>query len=138
MDTNRRDYQRDYQKEYQMRTKRVNLTFSRSEFRSLKSAAVASGEAMATYVKRRALEAHHNKLQTSVPEEVLEQLAELDRVARTIANNVNQMARHSNRVRQVLDDTQPFLYIQSLEAELKKAIACAKTLEAKPSSGSGT
>ena len=115
MDTNRRDYQRDYQKDYQARTKRVNLVLSTSEHHSLKRAADASGEALASYVKRRALEAHQGQLETSVPEELLEQLADLDRVIRTIANNVNQMARHSNQVRQVLDDTQPFLYIQSLE-----------------------
>ncbi|MEP2942694.1 MAG: plasmid mobilization relaxosome protein MobC [Hyphomicrobiales bacterium] len=136
MDTTRRDYQRDYQKEYQSRTKRVNLVLSASEHRSVKKAAQSSGEAVATYVKRRALESHQQQLDAAVPEELLEQLADLDRVVRSIANNVNQMARHSNRVRQVLDDTQPFLYIQSLEQELKKAIAAADLLEAnKPPGG---
>ena len=125
MDATRRDYQRDYQKEYQSRTKRVNLVLSASEHRSVKKAAQASGEAVATYVKRRALEAHQGQLNASVPEDLLEQLADLDRTVRNIANNLNQMAHHSNRVRQVLDDTQPFLYIQLLEAELKKAIAAA-------------
>ncbi len=126
MDTKRSDYQRDYQKAYQTRTKRVNLVFSASEYRSVKTAAEVSSEALATYVKRRALEAHNGQLDCTVPEELLEQLADLDRVIRTIANNVNQMARHSNQVRHVLDETQPFLYIQSLETELKKAIAVAK------------
>lgn len=116
MSDKRSDYQRDYQKEYQARTKRVNLVLSTSECRGMKRAADASGEALATYVKRRALEAHHGQLNASVPEELLEQLADLDRVIRTIANNVNQMARHSNQIRHVLDETQPFLYIQSLES----------------------
>ncbi|MDG1430766.1 MAG: plasmid mobilization relaxosome protein MobC [Paracoccaceae bacterium] len=136
MSDKRSDYQRDYQKDYQVRTKRVNLVFSASEYRSVKKSAGASGEALATYVKRRALEAHHGQLEAAVPEELLEQLADLDRVIRTIANNVNQMAHHSNQVRHVLDETQPFLYIQSLETELKKAIAAAKQYAAKtPPSG---
>jgi hypothetical protein len=125
MSDKRSDYQRDYQKEYQARTKRVNLVLSAPEYRSVKKAAAHSGEALATYMKRRALEAHQGQLDAAVPEELLEQLADLDRAVRNIANNVNQMARHSNQVRHVLDETQPFLYIQSLEAELKKAIATA-------------
>lgn len=136
MSDKRSDYQRDYQKEYQARTKRVNLVLSVSEHRGMKRAADASGEALAAYVKRRAQEAHHGQLDAAVPEELLEQLADLDRVIRTIANNVNQMARHSNQVRHVLDETQPFLYIQSLETELKKAIATAKQYGAnKPQGG---
>lgn len=135
MSDKRRDYQRDYQKEYQARTKRVNLVLSVSEHRSMKRAADASGEALASYVKRRALEAHDDQVNAAVPEELLEKLADLDRVIRSIANNVNQMARHSNQVRQVLDDTQPFLYIQSLEAELKNAIAAAKWNAAKKPPG---
>ena len=135
MSDKRSDYQRDYQKQYQARTKRVNLVFSASEHRGMKNAAGASGEALATYVKRRALESHQNQIDAAVPEELLEQLADLDRVIRTIANNVNQMARHSNQVRHVLDETQPFLYIQSLETELKKAIAVAKQHGTKTSPG---
>lgn len=123
--TQRTDYQKQYRQSYKDQAKRVNLTLSLSEHRSLQRAAKASGEPLSAYVKRRALEAHEVQEQAVIPEELLEQLADLDRVIRTIANNVNQMARHSNRVRQVLDDTQPFLYIQSLESELKRVIAAA-------------
>ena len=132
MDAKRRDYQKDYQKDYQVRTKRVNLVLSASEYRSVRKSAEASGQALATYVKGQAMLAHQGQLETALPEELLEQLAELDRVVRTIANNANQMARHSNRVRQVLDDTQPFLHIQALEAELKRAIGAAKQRGDKP------
>lgn len=123
----RSDYQKSYQKEYQTRTKRVGVVLSLSEHRSLSRAAKASGEALAAYVKRQALEAHNAQSVTVVPPEILEQLAELDRVVRNIANNVNQIAHHSNRVRQVLDDTQPFIYIQKLEIELKRVIASCVT-----------
>lgn len=132
----RQQYQKEYRQNYKAQAKRVNLTFSVPEHRSLSRAAKASGESLSAYTKRRALESHQQQLDAAVPEDLLEQLADLDRVIRTIANNVNQMARHSNRVRQVLDDTQPFLYIQSLEQELKKAIAAADLLAAnKPPGG---
>lgn len=130
--TTRDDYQKHYRQTYKDQAKRVNLTLSLVEHRSMLRAAKAAGEPLAGYVKRRALEAHNSQLNAQVPEELLEQLADLDRVVRTIANNVNQMARHSNRVRQVLDDTQPFLYIQSLEAELRRAIAAASQASSDP------
>ena len=119
---NRRDYQRDYQKSYQARTKRVNLVFSDSEYRSVSRRAVSSGEAVAAYVKRCALAAHHHELTASVPEEIAGQLADLERVIRTIANNVNQMARHSHRIGHVLDEQEVFLHIAQLQSELKTAI----------------
>jgi len=48
------------------------------------------------------------------------------------------MARHSNRVGQLLDDSEPFLYIQSLESELKKAIAAAKRQSTQKAQGHGS
>ena len=130
----RNDYQREYQKNYQARTKRVNLVFSAAEYRSVKSVASSSGMAIASYVKRCALEAHHHKA-ASIPEEVLEQLEDLRRMVRIMGNNLNQMAKHSNRVGEVLDATEPFVYIQSLEAELKRSIALVAKHSAKTQTG---
>lgn len=38
---------------------------------------------------------------------------------RNIANNINQMAYHSNRLRMVLDENEPLIVLQELETELK-------------------
>jgi len=92
----REHYQRDYRQQYKDQAKRVNLTFSLPEYRSIARGAKTSGLPVAAYVKRLALSAHDRRAET--PEELAEQLAELERVIRTIANNVNQMARHSNRI----------------------------------------
>ena len=121
--TDRSSYQRDYQKEYQARTKRVNLLLSASEFRELERGAGRKGEAVATYAKRCALDAHRGKQSAFLPEPILERLAELDRVMRTMANNMNQIARHSHRIAHVLDETEPFLYLRRLEDELRSALA---------------
>lgn len=121
--TDRSSYQRTYQKDYQARTKRVNLLLSASEFRELERGAGRKGEALATYAKRCALEAHRGKAEAYLPEPILERLTELDRVMRTMANNLNQMARHSHRIAHVLDENEPFLYLRRLEVELRAALA---------------
>tara|TARA_R100000935_G_scaffold58705_1_gene97168 strand:- start:13611 stop:14024 length:414 start_codon:yes stop_codon:yes gene_type:complete len=119
----REQYQRDYRQQYRDHAKRVNLTFSLSEFRGIARAAQQSGSPVAAYVKRLALNAHHGHVLP--PEELAEQLADLERVIRTIANNVNQMARHSNRIAHVLDEQEVFLHIHALQSELKAAISRA-------------
>lgn len=121
----RTEYQKKYRQGYKAQAKRVNLTFGLSEFNSIARAAKSSGEPVSAYVKRMAIAAHDETVTASVPEDVLEELADLSRVIRTIANNVNQMARHSNRIGQVLDEQEVFLHIQRLETDLRKAIAKA-------------
>ena len=74
----------------------MNLTLSLPEYRQIARAAKNAGSPVAAYVKRLALEAHDGR--QSTPDELAEQLADLERVIRTIANNVNQMARYSHRV----------------------------------------
>lgn len=119
----REQYQRDYRQQYKDQVKRVNLTFSLAEHRGISRAAKDAGSPVAAYVKRLALEAHEGR--SSAPEEIAEQLADLERVIRTIANNVNQMARHSNRIAHVLDEQEVFLNIHALQSKLKKAISQA-------------
>ena len=119
----REQYQRDYRQQYRDHAKRVNLTFSLAEYRSIARSAKDAGSPVAAYVKRLALEAHEGR--SAAPEEIAEQLADLERVIRTIANNVNQMARHSNRIAHVLNEQEVFLHIASLQTELREAISRA-------------
>jgi len=117
----RDQYQRDYRQQYKDHAKRVNLTFSLSEYRGIARSAKDAGVPVAAYVKRLALDAEGGR--APVPEELTQQLADLERVIRTIANNVNQMARHSNRIAHVLDAQEVFLHIHTLQSELKASIA---------------
>lgn len=50
----------------------------------------------ATYLKRTAFAALESR--PELPAEIAAQLVDLDRVLRTVANNVNQMARYSHLV----------------------------------------
>ena len=130
----REQYQRDYRQQYREHAKRVNLTFSLAEYRGIARAAKDAGSPVAGYVKRLALEAHEGR--SSAPDELAEQLADLERVIRTIANNVNQMARHSHRIAHVLDEQEVFLQIAALQSELTQAISRAAS-GTRPDGGNG-
>lgn len=119
----RSDYQRDYRQQYKQQAKRVNLTYSLSEHRQIARAAKAAGLPVASYVKQLSL--GEAAAMRDLPEDLREQLADLDRVIRTIANNVNQMARHSHRIGHVLDEQEVFLNIHALSGELQKVITKA-------------
>ena len=114
-------YQQRYRQEYKAHAKRVNLTLTASEYRSIARAASASGVPVATLVKRLALQ-NASLVSRELPPALGKQLADLDHVIRSIANNVNQMARFSHRIAQVLDEQELFLHIRALQDELKTAI----------------
>lgn len=120
MPTDRRDYLKDYRQKMKARVKRVSLTFSASEYAAFEAAASVAGEKPASFVKALALQALHHEV--ALPEAVESELAELSRLVRNVANNVNQMARHSNRIARVLDDNEPLLEVARLDALLRAAL----------------
>lgn len=124
----RTEYLRQYRQNYKAHARRVNLTFDLSEYRLIARAAKAEGIPLAAFLKRLALQSLDGA-QADAPGALADQLADLDRVIRTIANNVNQMARHSHRIAHVLDEQEVFLHIAALQAELERAIvrACTTT-----------
>ena len=122
----RAEYLRRYRQEYKDHAKRVTLTFSLSEYRSIARDAKAAGLPIAGYVRRLALQTP-NPAKATLPEPLASEFADLDRVIRTIANNVNQMARHSHRIAHVLDEQEVFLHIHALQRELQATIARAAT-----------
>lgn len=122
----RAEYLRRYRQEYKDHAKRVTLTFSLSEYRSIARDAKAAGLPIAGYVRRLALQTP-NPAKATLPEPLASEFADLDRVIRTIANNVNQMARHSHRIAHVLDEQEVFLHIHALQRELQTTIARAAT-----------
>ena len=123
--TNRNDYYRAYHEKHKSRIRRVNLSFNTSEITEFEVSAKASGVPLTTYVKSCAMQGHIG--QRNAPEEVVNELADLSRMVRNIANNVNQMARHSNRIGQVLDENEVFAQIHDLEKLLKVSIVRSAT-----------
>jgi hypothetical protein len=133
----RAEYLRRYRQEYKDHAKRVTLTFSLSEYRSIARDAKAAGLPIAGYVRRLALQTP-NPAKATLPEPLASEFADLDRVIRTIANNVNQMARHSHRIAHVLDEQEVFLHIHALQRELQATIARAATSKPAGSTSAST
>lgn len=121
--TDRTEYQRSYHQKFQAERKRVNLVLTKDEHRGLSLAASGSGMKLAAYVKRLAMAAYSQSAAELIPEEVVSRLDELERLIRNVANNVNQMARHSNVIEEVLDEHEVFGHILELENGLRAAIA---------------
>ena len=134
----RTDYQQKYRQERKETHKRAYLVLTNAEHRDLSRGASAAGMKLAAYVKRLAMAAHSGSAVELIPEEVTSRLDELERLIRNVANNVNQMARHSNVIEEVLDEHEVFGHILELENGLRDAIAdMAALADEKENSGKG-
>ena len=111
MNEKRKSYLKNYRQVY--KAKRVNLTFSQAEYRAFLRS--ANGEKIATFIKRVALDSLNNR--KPVPTEVLEELRTLKFAIRNIANNVNQIAHHSNTFHEITqaEENNLFQYLKQLE-----------------------
>jgi hypothetical protein len=116
----RSQYLRDYRQKMRGRVKRASLTFSLPEYLAFERAAAAAGEKPASHIKALALQALSREV--VFPAEIGDELAQLSHLIRTIANNVNQMARHSHHIAHVLDENEPLAELVRLENLLKDAI----------------
>lgn len=92
--TERKTYQREYREKYKAQAKRVNITLSQEEHRALQKAAKKEGVKLTSYIKSLALSSFQN--QTYIPSELKDELKTLRYAIYNIANNVNQLAHHSN------------------------------------------
>ena len=118
MSQSRDDYIKSYRQEYKTRTKRVSITLSNAEYDALEYVAKAEGKKVTALVKEYAFASLSGGL--AMPTHLQEELQQLSLLVRNIANNVNQIARHSNRVGDLIaDDEQSLLtYLKSLEDEI--------------------
>jgi hypothetical protein len=120
MPTDRREYLKEYRSKYKARTKRVTAAFSRDEYARIEAVAEEAGLKIAALVRERAL----GEISMSPPSSSSSKASKHDDarevifLLRNIANNINQMAYHSNRLRTVLDENEPLLALQRLEDEL--------------------
>jgi len=92
----------EYFKNYQEKRKRVSASYSSDEFNRIDELSKALNTKPATIVRKLslvALEGGH--LQSTDKDEDTKELIFL---LSNIANNLNQIARHSNRVRKVMDE----------------------------------
>lgn len=109
----RAEYHAEYGKQYRENVKRPRLTFSEEEFRQIEELAKSLELKPAVFLKRLVLSAM--KGTTLQSEESLQDFQEIRFLLRNIANNLNQIAKHSNTVGYVLDENQVLQNIRDFE-----------------------
>lgn len=108
---------RSYRCAYKSRVRRVTVTLTREEHSRVKMLAEAEGQPVSSYLKRTAFERIDGR--GAPPKELADRLDALFVQVRGIANNVNQMARHSNRLKAGVEDAEVMLKLRRLEELLR-------------------
>ena len=114
MPANSAEYQRDYRKRTKRQFRDVSVRLAAADYRELKSHADANDMGLATVLREGSLAQIRGSVLRSGGVEA--ELKELRFLLATVANNVNQMAHHSNLVRHVVDEGGALAKLQELEA----------------------
>jgi hypothetical protein len=110
------DQRKIYNREYQERMHRIAVTLTPTEYRELSKRAQAEGVKTTTLVKNMAIAYHQG--QAVMPEAVQSELQELRFLLRNVANNINQIAHHSNIIRRLADENGLLMEIQKMETTI--------------------
>lgn len=110
----RQDYDKAYYLKNKEAKKRVTVRFSQEEYRQIESLSAATDIPPAVLIKRLCLAAMNGEQFLSANSE--EALQSVSFLIRNIANNVNQMAKHSNTLKRVVDENQLLAELRQLEA----------------------
>ena len=115
------EYHKNYWQNYKKTHRQISLTLTRKEYDALtKRAEVHGNRTVGQQIKAEA-EAYQN--QKYLPSERLEiQLTELSRIWRGMANNLNQIAHHSNYYRELIKQEEAIALLQTLEKEARDFI----------------
>jgi len=117
----RPDYHKNYWQNYKKRHRQISLTLTHQEYREWESRAKAHGNR--TVGQQIKAEAKAYQAQEFIPTEKLEhQLLELSRLWRGIANNLNQIAHHSNYYRELIKQEEAIALLQTLEQKARDFI----------------
>lgn len=102
-----------YNQEYAERTYRVAVTLTPEEYRSLTKRAKVAGIRPTTLAKDLILST--NTTPETPPEMIRDELQEIKFLLRNVANNINQIAHYSNRVKHMIDENGLLLEVQKME-----------------------
>jgi hypothetical protein len=116
----RKLYNKEYQAEYKDRAKRVSVTLTNAEYSDLAKRAKAEGIKPTALLKNMAI-AYHQQAPI-MPEMIRDELQELRFLIRNVANNINQIAHHSNTIKRLADENGLLLEIQKMETTINDFI----------------
>jgi Bacterial mobilisation protein (MobC) len=115
------DQRKAYLQSYQANTHRVAITLTSTEYAELEKRAKAEGVKPTTLVKNMAIAYHQG--QAITPEPILKELQELRFLLRNAANNINQIAHHSNTVGRLVDENGFLDEVRKMETTINEFVA---------------
>lgn len=116
--TKKSEYLKKYREENKRKTKRVSVTLSLDEFKQLEQMAKVEKIKPTTLLKKLAFSSMNKK--ADFPLDVSADFGDLVHILRGVANNINQMAKHSNTIKRVADESRLFSLLKSIEDENRK------------------
>lgn len=107
------DKRKTYNREYAERTHRVAVTLTPDEYRRLEKRAGVLGIRPTTLAKE--LIVSQNGKPETQPEMIRDELQEIRFLLRNVANNINQIAHYSNRIKMMVNENDLLLELQKME-----------------------
>ncbi len=116
---NRKEYQKEYWTKYKAKKRRSQprISLTDAEYKTFRKLAKAEGISVSKLIKNMALAYQQESFLLPQPE--TDKLNEFVYLIRNIANNINQMAHHSNSIKAVVDDGRVFDHLKKIEDEVK-------------------
>lgn len=109
----RKDYIKAYLKDYRSRTKCVNLAIPMADYRRLERAARGEGKKPTQFLVEIGIAQIDKAIY--VPEAISRELQSLRFLIRNVANNLNQIAHHTNTVKRAADERSVLKELKALE-----------------------
>lgn len=109
-----KEYYKQYREEYSKRVKYLNISVPLKIYNEMLEIAEKEGTKVSKLFRDMAIAYMQQK--TFVPKEVEEELKQVRLLIRNVANNVNQVAHHSNIMKGLVDENQLLAEIKKLES----------------------
>lgn len=109
----RQAYKKAWNQKNKTQVKRVSMTLTPIEYARFEKRAKKEGVKVTTLVKNMAI-AYEQQAPLFTPEQ-LHEMQEMRFIFRNVANNINQIAHHSNTIKRLADENGLLLEIKKLE-----------------------
>jgi hypothetical protein len=116
----RKEYQKEYLKKWRKENKDIHIYFTPEEYKFFEELSKKYEIKTSPLIKTMAISQANKTL--CLPKEMQEKLNEFVFLIRNIANNVNQIARHSNTVKTLTDEHGLLSYLKQLEEAVKEYV----------------
>lgn len=113
-----KEYFKNYREEYKKKVKYVNVAVPVSMYSELEK--LSELEQVKPSVLLRNMALAYMQQKTFVPKKIESELKEFTFLMRTVANNINQIAHHSNIVKHMVDENGLLMEIKRLEDTVKE------------------